>query len=308
MSHIFISYSRKDSAIAKEIVTNLRSAGFVTWQDIDAIKGGEIWRTAMKQGIQQCGVFLLLWSAQSAASTVVPEEIELAMAASKLIVPLRLDGTPLTNDLQNRNAIEWSAGPKALIRSLPGELRRQTSGFDSTLPMRDQPEARMFNVDDTRMVSAPLLHSSECNAHVVAPVDMVIGQPAHLALCLQFTRKRGDLFVADVFRYMNTFDADDQVPFVALVISGPEKVDDTHWLDNFNPVHWIDALDTTTEAVTTLTETRQPTLHVFNLAPASLMLALGTRLYRFFRLNLYNYIDPRDRGETSPAYQRVLTL
>jgi hypothetical protein len=308
MSHIFISYSRKNTAQVKELVDGLRMKGFVVWQDISAIRGGDAWRAAIQQGIEGCAAFLLLWSAEAEASTEVRNEIDIAKRAGKKIVPVRLDKTDLPPDLAGRNYLEWSAGLEAIVAALPGEIRRQRLGFNPNIGMRDQPDARSFTIDGTELVSAPLLRSSECMARVVAPPDTIVGQPSDILLCLHFFQKSGDLFVSDVFRYVNSLDAENRIPFIALVVSGPTRFDGTHWLDNKNPVHWVDALDTTCEAVEELSKTLRPRLHVFNLAPATLTMALGTKLYRFYPLDLYNFVNERERAAGEAAYQRIMRI
>jgi hypothetical protein len=308
MSHIFISYSRKNAVQVKELVDGLRMKGFVVWQDISAIRGGDAWRAAIQQGIEGCAAFLLLWSAEAEASTEVRNEIDIARRAGKKIVPVRLDKTDLPPDLAGHNYLDWSAGLEAVVAALPADIRRQRLGFNPNIRMGDQPDARSFIVDGTELVSAPLLRSSECMARVVAPPETVVGQPSDILLCLHFSQKSGDLFISDVFRYINSLDEENRIPFVALVVSGPTRFDGTLWLDNKNPVHWVDALDTTREAVEEFSSTRRPRLHLFNLAAASLTYALGTQLYRFYTAYLYNFVNEKERTAGEAAYQRVMQV
>jgi hypothetical protein len=48
--HIFVSYSRRDSAYVDELVTELEDRGFIVWIDRSVEPGSE-WITAIKAAI-----------------------------------------------------------------------------------------------------------------------------------------------------------------------------------------------------------------------------------------------------------------
>jgi hypothetical protein len=94
-------------------------------------------------------------------------------------------------------------------------------------------------------------------------------------------------------------------PFVGLHITGPiNKLKNEYWLDNENSAHWTDALDTSIQAINELTQTANPSLNIFNLAPSILMFGIGTKLWRFYQIGLYNWIGSGAR----PPYKRVINL
>jgi hypothetical protein len=51
--HLFLSYSRKDAKLVKEIRAALEGAGHTVWQDTTAIKGGREWIKSIAEGIKR---------------------------------------------------------------------------------------------------------------------------------------------------------------------------------------------------------------------------------------------------------------
>ena len=79
MSHIFISYSRNDLALAQKIVTALGENGLDTWVDWTSIPKGEDWWLQIKDGIEKADAFLFLISPDSATSEPCSDEINHAV-------------------------------------------------------------------------------------------------------------------------------------------------------------------------------------------------------------------------------------
>jgi hypothetical protein len=61
MSHIFISYSRKDLDFAQKIVDALAANDLDTWIDWKSIPKGEDWEQEIYHGIESAVAFLFLW-------------------------------------------------------------------------------------------------------------------------------------------------------------------------------------------------------------------------------------------------------
>lgn len=62
MSHIFISYSRKDIEFASKIVQALSENNLDTWIDWKSIPKGEDWEQEIYRGIEEADAFLFLIS------------------------------------------------------------------------------------------------------------------------------------------------------------------------------------------------------------------------------------------------------
>lgn len=71
---IFISYSRKDAAIAKAYRLAQIAAGHEVFLDTESIRAGEDWQAALADAIDKADIFQLFWSSSSAASQNVRDE------------------------------------------------------------------------------------------------------------------------------------------------------------------------------------------------------------------------------------------
>ena len=59
---IFVSYASADDAVARYVVDQLQQAGLRAWFDQEQIRPGENWELRLREGVQQCGLFLSLIS------------------------------------------------------------------------------------------------------------------------------------------------------------------------------------------------------------------------------------------------------
>ena len=75
MSHIFISYSRKDLDFAQKIVDALAANDLDTWIDWKSIPKGEDWEHEIYRGIEEADAFLFLLSPDSVTSEMCNKEI-----------------------------------------------------------------------------------------------------------------------------------------------------------------------------------------------------------------------------------------
>jgi hypothetical protein len=83
MSDIFISYSRKDMEIVDRFTHVLEGAGMDVWLDREDIKAGNSWRVQIVEAIDVCEAFVLMLSANSAASANVHKEVILAQDSGR---------------------------------------------------------------------------------------------------------------------------------------------------------------------------------------------------------------------------------
>ena len=88
--HIFISYSRQNSAIVYPLADKLAQSGFNVWIDRQDIRPGRPWRGEIVRGIEKADAFILLLSSHSAASDNVRKELDLASDAGILVLPVIL--------------------------------------------------------------------------------------------------------------------------------------------------------------------------------------------------------------------------
>ena len=95
MSHIFISYSRKDLAIAEKIIDALAKDDLEPWIDWKSIPKGEQFEREIEQGIEKAEIFLFLVSPDSVQSDWCNKEIEHAIKNGKRILPIVIQDTDL---------------------------------------------------------------------------------------------------------------------------------------------------------------------------------------------------------------------
>jgi WD40 repeat protein len=90
MSHIFISYSRKDLAVAEKIINALTKDDLEPWIDWKSIPKGEAFESEIQQGIEKAEIFLFLVSPDSVQSDWCKKEIAHAVKNGKRILPIVL--------------------------------------------------------------------------------------------------------------------------------------------------------------------------------------------------------------------------
>ncbi|MGB8984796.1 MAG: TIR domain-containing protein, partial [Anaerolineales bacterium] len=108
MSHIFISYSRKDVQRAGKLVAALAENKLDTWIDWKSIAKGERWEQEIYRGIEEADAFLFLISPDSVISDMCNKEIGHALANNKRMLPIVIRDTDLQDihpELSKRNWI-----------------------------------------------------------------------------------------------------------------------------------------------------------------------------------------------------------
>lgn len=108
MSHVFVSYSRKDSETVDQIVARLTEDGLEVWIDREEIHGGDLWREEIVEAIDNAYAFALMLSPASVVSDNVRKEVDLAEGATKALIPVLLAPAKLSSRLRYQLAgIQW---------------------------------------------------------------------------------------------------------------------------------------------------------------------------------------------------------
>lgn len=95
----FISYSSKDTELAKAIVDAIEEAGKTCWIAYRNIPYGTPYARAIMQGIDGCEKFMVLITDNSISSEDVLNEVDNAHAAKKVIIPVKLTDKRLPREL-----------------------------------------------------------------------------------------------------------------------------------------------------------------------------------------------------------------
>lgn len=101
MSHVFLSYSRRDLDFAQKIVDALGKHELDIWIDWNSIPKGEDWEQEIYRGIEAADAFLFLISPDSIISKMCNKEIAHAVLNGKRILPIVLRDADLDNFLDD---------------------------------------------------------------------------------------------------------------------------------------------------------------------------------------------------------------
>lgn len=126
---IFISYSRADMKAARAFYKALTNEGWSVWIDQTGIETGDAFKHKITDAIESCKVFVFLSSKNSNASRWVANEIGVAMALDKPVIPVKLDGARYNKevllDLVNLDYIDYHKDEAAGMVKLLSSLRKK---------------------------------------------------------------------------------------------------------------------------------------------------------------------------------------
>ena len=94
MSDIFISHSTVDVEAAEYFQRAFEAAGLACWISPRDIPPGKDWQDVIVDAIDGAKAIVLVYSGNAAESNYVQQEIRLANAKGKHIIPIKLDDTP----------------------------------------------------------------------------------------------------------------------------------------------------------------------------------------------------------------------
>lgn len=98
LHRVFISHSSKDKTTADAICQRLESAGVKCWIAPRDIEAGSSWTEGIMQGIDACGVLILVFSEHANDSDHVYREVTKAFSSGLTVIPFRI-----TEVLPNRS-------------------------------------------------------------------------------------------------------------------------------------------------------------------------------------------------------------
>jgi hypothetical protein len=120
MSHIFISYSKKDIEFARHLKWLLEAQGFQIWMDEKGIDPSDDWWETIEASVVNCMALVVIMSDNSRHSRWVRREVLLAENLSKPLFPVLLGGQVWTQ-LADIQSADMTAGVKS---DLPDEFLR----------------------------------------------------------------------------------------------------------------------------------------------------------------------------------------
>jgi hypothetical protein len=140
---VFVSYSTKDKAITDSIVAALEQNQIRCWYAPRDIRPSEDWGNAISNAIEECNIFLIIFSGNSNHSRRVLDELNLAIAQEITILPFRIeklepDGA-MRLHLSSRHWLDaydpsWQSHLKKLITTISSYLETSIPEEDVQVP------------------------------------------------------------------------------------------------------------------------------------------------------------------------------
>jgi hypothetical protein len=89
-SHIFICFSSKDEAVAREVVDFLEASGLKCWISLRDVPAGQNYQESIVQALETARGIVFLFSDQSAKSGEIKKELSIGGSVNIPVFPLRL--------------------------------------------------------------------------------------------------------------------------------------------------------------------------------------------------------------------------
>jgi hypothetical protein len=141
MGKVFISYSRRDTEVVKQIVAQLEAEDIQVWFDTEDIKPGKQWRKQIVEGIDTAEAFILHLSPDSAASDNVLKELNLAEEALEpFVLPIMLKDMKIPDEMRYQLAgtqfIAYYLDQKRGVRDLIAEIKKKRGAASERPPIK----------------------------------------------------------------------------------------------------------------------------------------------------------------------------
>jgi toxoflavin biosynthesis protein ToxD len=105
-TRLFLSHSTQDNPWCRVLLAALKAAGYDVWYDEQGLTGGAEWVETLQREVQARDVFVTVLSPDAAASPWVQEEIRLAIATRRTILPVMLKPTRVEGFLMTRQWVD----------------------------------------------------------------------------------------------------------------------------------------------------------------------------------------------------------
>jgi len=136
MSHIFISYSKRNKSYARRLADHLIASGFDVWLD-DRIDYGSLWMDVIQKAIEDCAACIVIMTPEARDSSWVNTECEYAAQQRKKVFPLLLAGDVFFRyvSVQYADIRDGSLPPDAFLDELAEVApRKPGAGENVTAP------------------------------------------------------------------------------------------------------------------------------------------------------------------------------
>ncbi|MBA7493203.1 hypothetical protein ES702_03759 [subsurface metagenome] len=149
---VFISYSRKDSAIIGPLTRLMGLGGGKVFRDNDSIAPGQRWELLIADSIRNAKTFVVFWSKNSSKSNAVQKEIVLAINQRKDVVPVLLDNTTLNIELAAYQWLDFQPLMLSVTSDYRPNVRVRTGTGDPNEKPYKQERLRAFTATAARLL------------------------------------------------------------------------------------------------------------------------------------------------------------
>jgi len=241
---IFISYSRRNRYIARQLKIDLARAGCSPWMDESDIPPAKRWRGELEEAIDRKDYFFLLWSPEADESSHVLDEYKYAeqRKPADRIWRLRVAGSSkdmrdeysalqdidLTQDYWEslRKTLKWLDVDEPNPLSPFDVIDSDMSVAEARELFPDQDDRRLFARDRqtpgallTTFVRLPLMPSGYAMSWLVTREDADLRKQDEMQVVLKFTGDRSRGTVEQVLNYLVSNNTSPQI----LYIEGPQE-------------------------------------------------------------------------------------
>jgi len=148
-SHVFVCFSSKDEAIAREVVAFLESKGIKCWISLRDVLPGQNYQEAIVEAIEAASGIVFLFSEWSSKSGEIRKELSIGGSINAPVFPLRLSPIAPTGalryELATRQYIDIFPNRKAALAKLASTIKKvidnpQAADEGSAAPIVPEPE------------------------------------------------------------------------------------------------------------------------------------------------------------------------
>lgn len=136
--HLFVCFSSKDEAIAREVVNDLEARGLRCWISLRDVPPGQNYQETIVHAVESAGGLVFLFSENSGRSGEIKKELSLAAAANVPVFPLRLAPIlptgALRYELATRQWIDHFEDPARALDKLAQTIARTLAGGSPAEP------------------------------------------------------------------------------------------------------------------------------------------------------------------------------
>lgn len=185
MSHIFISYSHKDTTYAHGLADHLRNLGFDIWMD-ERLDYGSQWPLEIQKQLDSCDAFILIMTPRSFASDWVQSELQRAKRKLKPIFPLLLEGDEPWLSVESTQYYDVRGGVypdvkfySAIKRVVSTSQNIQTlNRLPKAAPKTEKPERKMKPEIVAAIIGAVATVIAACAAMIAPMINLISPEPS----------------------------------------------------------------------------------------------------------------------------------